>query len=109
MCAMVVRSPTGVGSDQALLAREHSGFRAARHVELLVDRLDVVVDREPLDVHEVRDLLDREALAEVGQYLALAWRQAFMVKGGRARQRGRAAGLEARGSQGRVGRGAQPT
>ena len=68
-------------SDQALLGRQHGGFRRL-DVELLVDRLDVVVDGEPLDAHQVRDLLDREALAQVGQHFALTRRQALPLGAG---------------------------
>src|ERR1700704_6566200 len=81
--------------DQALLAGQYGGFRAARNVELLVDRLDVVVDGEPLDAHQARDLLDREALAEVGQHLALARGQPLMVERRSLAERHRPAALEA--------------
>src|SRR5437762_3126295 len=65
------------GSDQALLAGQDRRFSATGNVQLLVDRLDVVVHGEPLDAHQARDLLDRETLAEVGQYLAFARGQAL--------------------------------
>src|SRR5574337_1272135 len=74
---------------QPLLGREHGGLGPARNVELLVDGLDVVVDGEPLDAHQARDLLDREALAQVGQDLALARRQPLLL--GRLLERDRPA------------------
>ncbi|MES1161604.1 MAG: hypothetical protein ABUL50_00910, partial [Rhizobacter sp.] len=66
----------------------------------------MVVDREPLDAHQVRDLLDREALAEVGQHLAFARGQALVIERRTAAHRHRAAALEARVQRHRAGIGA---
>jgi len=58
---------------------------------------------EPLDAHQARDLLDREALAEIGQHFALARREPLMVERRAAPHRHRPAALEAGAQRYRVG------